>query len=68
MPDQPEVDRRRKTVETLVQLAMESNPGNCWDDNRAQRLLRTQSTPEEARQAGMSEALIQHIWPEADER
>jgi hypothetical protein len=65
--DQQREDRRR-TLETLVQLASESNPAGCWDDGRAEALLRSQSTPEEVRAAGMDEAMIRRIWPESDER
>ncbi|MGZ5476312.1 MAG: 6-pyruvoyl trahydropterin synthase family protein, partial [Thermoanaerobaculia bacterium] len=53
---------RRKTIETLLGLAEESNPGACWDDGRAEDLLRSQSSPEELREYGASEATIEHIF------
>jgi hypothetical protein len=56
--------QRRRTIETLIDLATNSDPGGCWDDARAEDLLRSQSTPAEARAAGMDEAMIQRIWTE----
>ncbi|MGZ8828818.1 MAG: 6-pyruvoyl trahydropterin synthase family protein [Thermoanaerobaculia bacterium] len=53
---------RRKTIETLLGLAEESNPGACWDDGRAEDLLRSQSSPEELREYGASETTIEHIF------
>jgi hypothetical protein len=61
----PESDlRRRKTIETLIALATNSDPNGCWDDSRAEDLLRSQSTPAEVRDAGMDEAMIRRIWSE----
>ncbi len=40
-------DNRRKTLTTLIALAEASNPADCWDDARAESLLRSQSNPEE---------------------
>ncbi len=56
---------RRKTLETLIALAEDSSPGSCWDDQRAENLLRSQSSPEELREAGASEKTIQHIFARA---
>jgi hypothetical protein len=56
--------RRRRTIETLIDLATNSDPGGCWDDARAEDLLRSQSTPAEVRDAGMDEAMIRRIWAE----
>jgi 6-pyruvoyltetrahydropterin/6-carboxytetrahydropterin synthase len=53
---------RRKTLETLIALAEDSNPASCWDDQRAEELLRSQSSPEEMRDAGASEATISHVF------
>jgi 6-pyruvoyltetrahydropterin/6-carboxytetrahydropterin synthase len=53
---------RRKTIETLLGLAEDSNPGACWDDRRAEDLLRAQSSPEELREYGASETTIEHIF------
>ncbi|HEV8658235.1 MAG TPA: 6-carboxytetrahydropterin synthase [Thermoanaerobaculia bacterium] len=55
-------ERRRKTLETLLSLAEDSNAGACYDDRRAEDLLRSQSTPEELREAGASESTIDHIF------
>jgi len=53
---------RRKTLETLIELAAGSSPADCWDDRRAEELLRSQSTPEEVRELGMSEEMIARVW------
>ncbi|MFN2441730.1 MAG: hypothetical protein ABR517_03505 [Thermoanaerobaculia bacterium] len=58
---------RRKTIETLVQLASGSDPGGCWDPERAVDLLRSRSSREELLELGVSQALIEEIWPEAHE-
>lgn len=53
---------RRKTIETLLGLAEDSSPNACWDDGRAEDLLRSQSSPEELREYGASERTIEHIF------
>ncbi len=53
---------RRKTLETLLALAQDSNPASCWDDRRAEDLLRSQSSPDELRGLGASEQMIEHIF------
>ena len=55
-------DARRKTLLTLIELAEGHSPNDCWDDRRAEDLLRSQSTPEELRELGMSENMIEHIF------
>jgi hypothetical protein len=60
----PTDDRRRATLLTLIELAQGSNPNDCWDDQRAEDLLRSQSTPEELRELGMSEQMIERIFAE----
>lgn len=57
-------DRRRATLRTLIELAEGSNPQDCWDDQRAEDLLRSQSNPDELRELGMSEQMIARIFPE----
>lgn len=61
-------DDRRKTLLTLIELAEESSPGSCWDDQRAIDLLRSQSSAEELRALGVSERTIEHVFPESHER
>jgi 6-pyruvoyltetrahydropterin/6-carboxytetrahydropterin synthase len=61
----PMDESRRKTLETLIALAQDSNPSACWDDRRAEDLLRSQSTPEELRTLGASEGTIEHIFGNA---
>ncbi len=55
-------ENRRKTLETLIALAEGSNPADCWDDGRAESLLRSQSSADEVRQLGMSEPMIERIF------
>jgi 6-pyruvoyltetrahydropterin/6-carboxytetrahydropterin synthase len=55
-------ENRRKTLETLITLAESSNPASCWDDERAESLLRSQSTPAELRELGMSEAMVERVF------
>lgn len=55
---------RRKTLQTLIELAEGSSPADCWDDRRAEDLLRSQSTPDEVRELGMSEEMISRVFRE----
>jgi 6-pyruvoyltetrahydropterin/6-carboxytetrahydropterin synthase len=55
---------RRKTLQTLIELAEGSSPADCWDDARAEDLLRSQSTPDEVRELGMSEEMIARVFRE----
>jgi 5-deoxy-D-glucuronate isomerase len=57
-------ESRSRTLRTLVELAEENSPNACWDDRRAVRLLRAQSTPDELRGLGVSERMIEHIFSE----
>lgn len=64
-------DDRRQTLQTLIDLAERSNPNDCWDDARAESLLRSNSTPAELRELGMSGAMIERIFgdrPAAEDR
>jgi len=56
------VEDRRKTLQTLIALAEGSSTGDCWDDARAESLLRSQATPGELRELGMSEAMIDRVF------
>jgi len=59
----PRVDEnRRKTLSTLIALAESSNPALCWDDSRAEALLRSQSNRDEVRELGMSEEMIERVF------
>jgi 6-pyruvoyltetrahydropterin/6-carboxytetrahydropterin synthase len=53
---------RRKTLQTLIALAEASNPADCWDDARAEALLRSQSNAQELRELGMSEVMIERVF------
>ena len=61
-------ENRRKTLQTLLALAEDSSPSSCWDDQRAESLLRSQSSPEELRGLGASEQTIEHIFSSALQR
>ena len=55
-------ESRRKTLLTLISLAEGHSPNDCYDDRRAEDLLRSQSTPEELRELGMDERMIERIF------
>jgi hypothetical protein len=55
-------DDRLKTIRTLISLAEDDSPNACWDDQRAQELLRRESSAEECRELGMSDSLIEHVF------
>lgn len=55
-------DERRRTLQTLIDLAEQSNPNDCWDDARAESLLRSQSTAAELRELGMSVGMIERVF------
>jgi 6-pyruvoyltetrahydropterin/6-carboxytetrahydropterin synthase len=61
----PSDDARRETLRTLIDLAEGSNPGDCWDDGRAEELLRRQSSASEMRELGMSEQMIERVFGQA---
>jgi len=55
-------DNRRQTLLALIHLAEGDSPSACWDDRRAIELLRKETTPEELRELGMAEGLIEHVF------
>lgn len=55
------------TIQTLIALADDHNPSACWDDRRAEDLLRKESTAEECRTLGMSERMIAHVFGAASQ-
>ena len=59
---------RKKTLETLIELAQGDDPSGCWDPSRALVLLRSQATPGELEEAGAEAALIEELWPDRGER
>lgn len=60
-------DDRRRTLQTLIDLAERSNPNDCWDDERAESLLRSQSNATEVRELGMSDVMIDRIFGSREE-
>jgi hypothetical protein len=57
-------ETRRRTLLALIDLASDSNPNACWDDQRAIELLRRESTVEELRELGATQGIIEHVFPE----
>lgn len=55
-------DDRRRTLQALIDLAGHSSPNDCWDDARAESLLRSQSTADELRELGMSQGMIERVF------
>jgi hypothetical protein len=55
-------DNRRQTLLALIHLAEGDSPNACWDDRRAIELLRKETTPEELRELGIGEGLIEHVF------
>jgi hypothetical protein len=55
---------RRKTLLALLELAGGSSPSDCWDDERAMSLLRSQSNAAELRELGADESLLAHVFAE----
>lgn len=53
---------REKTLRTLVDLAESASTTDCWDDSRAEDLLRSQSSAEELRALGASERTIEQVF------
>ena len=65
VPASHDADERRKTLLALIDLAGGFSPSDCWDDQRAMDLLRSQSTAEELRELGASDSIIEHIFGDA---
>jgi len=59
-------EERRRTLQTLVELAEGWDAVGCWDPERATELLRKQSSPDELREIGVSEEVIRRIWSRAE--
>ncbi|MGZ4777874.1 MAG: hypothetical protein ACXVIJ_12035 [Thermoanaerobaculia bacterium] len=59
---------RRRTLLALVALAEGSNFSDCFDDENAAALLRSQSTPDELRALGVSDPMIAFVFAENRER
>src|SRR5688572_14659347 len=57
---------RRKTLQILLDLAADPGMDECWGDGHAMGLLRSQSSPDELREAGASADTISAIFEDAD--
>lgn len=55
-------ENRRRTLLALLHLVEGSSPSACWDDHRAAALLQKDATPEELRELGADEKLIDWIY------
>jgi hypothetical protein len=63
-----EVDEsRRKTLLTLIELATENSPGACFDDRRAAGILRRETTPDELRELGVEDRMIDFVFADDGE-
>lgn len=58
------MEDRKKTLEALVEIASAGGDTECWHNERAEHLVRSQSSPEEFRELGISDELLRRIWPE----
>ena len=67
-PEVEEMKRRLATLTTLLELSAESGARSCWGPERAERLLRKQTTPEELRELGVEEERIHSIFGSNPER
>jgi hypothetical protein len=61
-------ESRRKTLQALIALATENSPSACWDDRRAAEILRRETTPEELRELGMEDGMIDFVFEETHDR
>jgi hypothetical protein len=62
----PMDESRRRTLLALIHLAGGDSPAACWDDRRAIALLQKQATPDELRELGMDEAMIEYVFSESN--
>ena len=60
-------ESRRRTLQTLIELATENSPSACWDDRRATEILRRDSNREELRELGVEERMIDFVFAEPRE-
>lgn len=60
--EQSELERRRKTLETLVDLYQGGAESSCYGPDRAERLLKQQSSAEELRKIGVGDAVIDRLF------
>ncbi|MDP9193695.1 MAG: hypothetical protein M3P06_18525 [Acidobacteriota bacterium] len=55
-------ESRRKTLLALIDLATENSPAACFDDRRAAEILRRETTPDELRDLGVDERMIEFVF------
>ena len=55
-------ESRRKTLLLLLDLARTSDPASCWDQERAESILRNQSTEDELRELGADPLILERIF------
>lgn len=56
------LERRWKTLATLVELCEGASEASCYGPDRAEHLLREKSTPDELRKMGVDEPLIKRLF------
>ena len=59
---------RKETLLALIALAEDGRPNDCFDDENAAALLRSQTTPDELRALGVSDQIIAFVFAENRER
>lgn len=62
MQEREVLERRWKTLATLVDLYEGASESSCYGPDRAEYLLREQSTPDELRKMGIDEPLIARLF------
>lgn len=62
----PVDESRRKTLLALIELATENSPNACWDDRRATEILRRDTTPDELRELGVEERMIEFVFADRE--
>ena len=55
---------RRETLATLVELAEANDAISCFDSQRAESLLLSQSSREELEMLGIDSPVLDRLWPE----
>jgi hypothetical protein len=59
-------ESRRKTLLALIELATENSPNACWDDRRATEILRRDTTPDELRELGVEDRMIEFVFADRE--
>lgn len=58
-------EERKRTLLVLIELSKTSDARSCWDNDRAERLLRNESSRDELLELGADPELVDRIFPES---